>query len=79
MTQAENRAHWEEERRSTRNYGRNERVPVTAERLRELRKKEGLTWPELAERFGRPESTLRDIARRKTPKKSGAKKAAQHG
>jgi hypothetical protein len=71
MTPAERE---QEGRRSTRNYGSNDRIQVTAERLKYLREKEGLTWPELSERFGRPEATLRDIAGRSKPKKSGAKK-----
>jgi DNA-binding transcriptional regulator YiaG len=80
MNQQQNNARWQEERRSTRNHGRNEHVPVTAERLKHLREKEGLTWPELSERFGRPESTLRNIAGRSKPKKSGKKKPqVRHG
>ena len=71
MTQGENKARWQEERRSVRNYGRAELPNVTPEQIRELRG-EGVDWSDIASRFGRSETTLRGIMKGKR-KKSGRK------
>lgn len=62
MTQAENNRRQAELRRSTRNYGRGDKPPVSAEQLEKLRG-DGIAWEDLRARFCLSQGALKRIMR----------------